>query len=474
MKRAARILAVGALGAAALTGCTPAESEEAIAAAEQYSEELSAWAPEVSDAAKQRIETDTDALVEVLDEAPELKPVEGAENTPAYTAAEEVVEHTALNVTELRGYAASEVAEKYVDALEEASRLNDRVDTASTAHTDDAGDTLRMPSKEGKKAVIETHRAYAESVASALRDEVTLVEKTVPEDEESGLVPSVRAFVLDWLADDIAHHERAVEATGSWSQFGLGYKDFYDDTDSSWMLYAAYFLDEDVSPGFGEQLVEVAEGFAASLAGDGDGTSPLPAIGDPYRAALIDGYVAPESDEADKSDVPWRLWMLWRIRELEDTPDDAYDEARAAVAEELNVRVDVDIPVAKDRRPGVNRLLVDLDTFSKVAVNLTELDESWLQELTEARAYGDDLRQEPMIAEIAAPYDKVLALQEDVIAKVTPIVEAEGQSGHDEVADLVTQYQDDAEEVALPAVRAIDHDLEQIVTTAVEATAPQS
>ncbi|MGO1769237.1 MAG: hypothetical protein ACTHZX_04725 [Microbacterium sp.] len=474
MRRTLTLLTAGAVGALALAGCAPAESEEGIAAAEQYSEDLSAWAPEVADAATQRLETDTDVLEDVLDEAPELKQVEGAESTPAYTAAQEVAEHAELIETELRGYATSEIADPLSDEIDDASQLAERTDAAHAEHADTAGDTLTMSKDEGKKARIATHRAYAEAMAAALGDEVELVEKTVPADEDRGLVPSVRAFLLDWLQEDIAHHERAAEDAGSWSRFDFGYKDFTDDTDSAWMLLAAYYMDEDVSAGYGEQLVEVADGLATALAGEGDGTSPLPAIGDPYREALIEGFVSPQSDEADKSSVPWRLWMLWRIRELEDTPDDAYDQARAALAEELNVGVDADVPVAKDRRPGVNRLFIDVQAFSNVATDVWDADEKWLQELTEARAYGDGLAQEPMIAEVSGPYRDVLALQEDLIAKVTPIVESDGEDGTSEISDLATQFVENTEDAALPATRAIDHDLEKIVTAAVEATAPDS
>ncbi|WP_300267398.1 hypothetical protein [Microbacterium sp.] len=284
---------------------------------------------------------------------------------------------------------------------------------------------------------------------------------------------SLRAFVLDQLAQDAAFHEQAAADAESWSHYANGYKDFSEeDPNSSWTLYAVYFSPE-IAIGYGEQLEEVA---LLSAAGDEDAADAdnlaLPGVADPYRAALLADMSAPDSPSADREPM-WRLWMLWRIRELEDTPDAVYDTAVAAISEELVVHVDTDVPTASLHAPGSQRLLDAVRSFGDVATDM-ELDEDWLARLTEVRAYEDSLRAAPVVTMVDEAFDELLAAQDALLAEITDLVEEKGEDAEEEVAALISTHFDEAEKIALPAMRMLDdpEEYEQMRVDEVRATAP--
>jgi hypothetical protein len=58
------------------------------------------------------------------------------------------------------------------------------------------------------------------------------------------------------------------------------------------------------------------------------------APGDAYRTAILSGFFSPLKKDKQKrrpGEIEERAWMLFRIRQLEHTPDESYDEARATL-----------------------------------------------------------------------------------------------------------------------------------------------
>jgi len=56
------------------------------------------------------------------------------------------------------------------------------------------------------------------------------------------------------------------------------------------------------------------------------------APGDAYRTAILSGFISPlKKDKLRDSKVTDRGWMLFRIKQMEDTPDQAYEEARGTL-----------------------------------------------------------------------------------------------------------------------------------------------
>lgn len=476
MRRTLSAIAATGLAITLLSACTPPTpppptNDEAVAAAAEYSANLSDWAVEVSDTTVQRAETDTDRLDEVLDAAPTLTDVSDTESTPAYIAAERVSAHVDRIIAELRGYASYEL-EPVSEQLEAKSQLAQRLDAAYTDRSDLIGLTVTRPSAETISQRLAAHQSYAESVVTAYEEEAKLVESIVP-DGPDVLAGSLRSFVLDRLDQSIAFHRIAAQNAASWSQFGNGYKNFYEkDLDSSWTILAAYFS-VDIAVGYGEQLNDVSGLLAETI--DGDTVYEdmvLPAIGEPYRTALLDG-IPPASAPASERDTMWRLWMLWRIRELEKTPDAEYDSALAAISEEFVVRVDSDVPVASLHYPGSQRLIDALALFTFVLTS-SELDDDWLTRLAEVREYEDALRADPTVVVITDAFDDLLASQDELIVEITELVNAQGAEAASRVRELIAEHVDEGQDVVLSALHTLDaaDSYEQMLTDAIKATAP--
>ena len=68
-------------------------------------------------------------------------------------------------------------------------------------------------------------------------------------------------------------------------------------------------------------------GFVRSIRRLADGREA--SVGDAYRTVVVDGFVSPlRKAKFRDSIVTGRLWMLFRMRQIEHTPDAAYEAAR--------------------------------------------------------------------------------------------------------------------------------------------------
>lgn len=500
MRRMMTCVLAAALAAGMLSACTPAPNQEAIDAASAYSEALSEWTQELG-AAAESARTATDAELEAAGEgelpfeevgigdalttAPELEAFEPGEveHTPAYLTAARVADQVEVITEELTGLEPESLttlrtasydsywvlADLYYNTL--GGPAADRLDaqTKSFDFIDDLPTFYRML-REAGLAFAEGRRELLDVAIEEMGGTALGVDRpVVPEGE---FATSAAAFIVDWLGEEVGFQEDAIEEIGGWSTLAAPYGTFWNYGNLNGVFTAPAEYAAELRPAFVAQAAELATALA-QISDKASSAPQLPALGEPYRQALLGGYL-PWGDPAQTQDYTAdRLWMLWRIQELDDVPEAAYLAARAAVFEQFNRSVPEDEPF--DFRPGAGRLLALIEEQSEWLSS--DLDVEGYDEmhaaLQEIQGFGEALARYPMTAEVAADYNAVLELSAKLIADIEAVMER-GTTAYSAISGLVKDYLEDVEDAASPSLTALDDDAqaEQLLATAIEGTAP--
>lgn len=499
MRRMITCVLVAALGAGALAACSPTPNAEAVEAAATYSDALTEWVQELG-AAAESARTATDAELEaagdgdlpfdevgigqVLTTAPELEPFEAAavEHTPTYLTAARVADQIGAITEELTGLEPESLeplrlasydsywvlADLYYNTLGGPATDQLEAQTAAFDYTDDLPTFYRMLREaglafaQGRRELLDV--AIEEMGGTALGAD----RPVVPEGE---FATSVNAFILDWLAEEVAFQDDAIEQIGGWSTVAAPYGSFWNYGNLNGVFTAPAEYAAQLRPAFVEQATELAAAIAQGA--DTSSAPQLPALGDPYRQALLGGYL-PWGDPAQSQDYTAdRLWMVWRIQELDDVAEGPYLAARAAVFEEFNRSVEEDQAI--DFRPGSGRLLAFIEEQSKWLSS--DLDVEGYREmfaaLQDVQGYGEALGRYPMTPEVAADFEAVLGLSAQLISSIEEVMER-GTNAYSAISGLVIDYLRDVEAAASGSLGALDDDAqaEQLLATAIENTAP--
>lgn len=468
MRKQLSVTLVTAVALTALAACSGPNAEAAEAAAD-YSAELTTWVEALADPGEE--------LGPVLEDAPTLEKFDDVDHTPTYLLASDVATRIDIIVGELAALepdaldaldgVADEAfwitADLYYDTLGAATDRLTAID--ATSDLDDDGDA--------SDARVAAHLAFAEARVGFLERAVDALPAITPGD---GLGVSVSAFAEDWYGEELAFLQSSIAEIGSWEVLSNGYKDFWNFGNLGEVYRAPREFSSSLRPAFVHQAQGVAVELATVVA-DPDAAAPdLPALGDPYRAVLLEGFLPWGDSEATEEYTANRLWALWRIRELEETPDDAYLTARTTLMEELNRSVKEG--TAQDFRPGSTRLLdlVDVHGNSFESV-LDQSAERWVSELSDVHSYGLALTEQPMTAEVAAALEEVLAIYQELNLKVAELVTSTDDEGDLLFAanNLGDEYREKVVDAASPALGALDDDakFEQQLAQAITATATQ-
>jgi hypothetical protein len=501
MRRMMTCVLVAALAAGALSACVPAPNEDAIEAAAEYSDALTEWTQELS-AAAESARTATDAeweaageggelgfeevgIGDVLTTAPELEAFDdgAVANTPAYLTAARVADQVEAITVELAGLEPESLtslrtatfdsywvlADLYYNTL--GGPAADRVAAGTEAFdfTDDLPTFYRMLREaglafaEGRLELL--HVAIEEMGGTALGSDRVIV-------PDGALGESVAAFIDSWLNEEVAFQEDAIEVIGGWSAVASPYDSFWNYGNLNGVFSAPARYAAELRPAFVAQAADLASALA-EMDGDPSSAPALPALGDPYRQALLGGYL-PWGDPAQTQDsTADRLWMVWRIQELDEVPEAAYLAARAAVLEEFNRSLAEDEAI--DFRPGSGRLLTFVGEQSEWLSTNEDVEgyEEMHAALVDLQGYGEALGRYPMTPEVAADFDTVLELSATLIADIEAVMER-GTSAYSAISGLVSDYLKAVEDAASGSLGALDDDAqaEQLTAAAIEATAP--
>jgi hypothetical protein len=500
MRRIMTFVLAGTLAAGALSACSPTPNEAAVEAAAAYGDALTEWTQELATAAESaRTATDAEweaaaeselgfeevGIGDVLTTAPELEAFEPAEveHTPAYLTAARVAAQVEAITVELAGLEPESLtalrtatydsywvlADLYYNTL--GGPAADRLAAGTDAYdlTDDLPAFYRalreagLAFAEGRLELL--HVAIEEIGGTALGSDRVIV-------PDSPLGASVAAFIDSWLNEEVAFQEEAIEVMQGWKTVAAPYNSFWNYGNLNGVFSAPARYAAELRPAF----VALATELASALAGSGDeptSATDLPALGDPYRQALLDGYL-PWGDPAQTQDYTAdRLWMVWRIQELDDVPEAPYLAARAAVFEEFDRSTTEDQGI--DFRPGSGRLLAFIEEQSEWLSTSLDVEgyEEMFAALQDLQTYGEALGRYPMTTEVSADYTAVLDLSAQLIADIDAVMER-GTSAYSAISGLVADYLDDVEDAASPSLTALDDDAqaEQLMAAAIQATAP--
>lgn len=469
MRRALTILTTVALTAVVLTGCTPPQNEEAAAAATEYSESLSTWTADLADAASAE-----KPLSELLAAPPELEAVEDTKNAPRYVSAQDVSEQIDLVIAELSGYGDPDALYDLADALYANSAFESTLDSANADRIEAISASWDLDGQQKVDAIRAAHTRYWGIRLEALDEEITLNEATL--DPTVGLQGSFLAFNQDLFSEEKAYDEQIIADLPSYTQFTNAYLDFAAVVSSGFPVVGPYIDAEVMTTGYAGLAEEYAGALRETIA-TGE-PAALPSIAGPYRAQLIDGFVPVGSENSGARSAQIRLWMLWRIRELEKTPDAAYEKARTMLFEELNRLAAGTEPSTVDPRAGSARLLDAISRFgqSLTGVGSIEHGDAWIAELEEVYRYAQALREGPMIEEVAQGYDDVLAQQRKCIDELEVLIASDADDIDSQIYDMADTVADDLQEAALPAMRYLDDDEEfsKDLAALIEATSPSA
>jgi hypothetical protein len=501
MRRTMTCVLAAAVAAGMLTACTPAPNGEAIEAAAVYSEALTEWTQELT-AAAEAARTATDAeweaagegelpfaevgIGEVLTTAPELESFEpgDVEHTPAYLTSARVADQVEAIITELTGLEPESIdtlrtasydaywvlADLYYNTL--GGPATDRLAAGTEAfdYTDDLPTFYRMLREASLAFAVERRELLDVAIEQMGGTALGADRPVVPEGE---FAASAAAFIDDWLREEVQFQDAAIEEMGRWSTVAGPYDTFWNYGNLNGVFTAPAEYAAQLRPAFVAQATELAA--ALGKIADKPSSKPphLPALGDPYRQALLGGYL-PWGDPAASQDYTAdRLWMLWRIRELDDVPEAAYLAARTALLEEFNRGLAEDEAI--DFRPGVGRLLAFVEEQSEWLTADTDVEgyREMFAALQDVQGYGEALGQYPMTAEVATDYNALLDLSAQLIADIEAVMER-GTTAYSAISGLVNDYLDEVQDVASPALTALDDDAqaEQLLATAIDGTAP--
>lgn len=506
--------AVAALSVTALlSGCAPGPNAEAVAAAEDYAEELTGWSGELANAvegAKTATSAEWDALGdgqdlpyqevgvgELLEDAPELAEFDSdaVAHTPGYLLAADVAERvdalarelTSLEPAALKRLRAAgydsywPLADLYYNTLggPAAERRSADAEATELLFADDPDfERFDEIQRSASLSFLEQRLELVGTAIDGMHGTSDISgDPIIPED---GLGASIGAFIVDWLEEEQPFLERAIEQTSSWSVVVDAYDSFWGHEFLNEVFYAPLDHAAALRPAFAAQVAELSDALTGALgASPAPTASPvLPAIGDPYRQILRDGYLPWGDPAASEEHTQARLWMLWRIRELERTPEAAYAVARAAILEELNRSREEGTVV--DFRPGGDRLLVLIEEYTSafepepdVAVNERML--TGLQELVE---FGEALGALPSVPPVSRDFDAVVAVFAEANAAVADTIEsnADEYDQYFALADLSEVYADRLFEAASASLGLLDDDAqaEALIAEAIDGTAPSA
>ncbi|MGW8482901.1 hypothetical protein ACWGJP_07160 [Microbacterium sp. NPDC055903] len=489
-----------------LVGCTPGPNDDAIAAAEEYADELTAWAAELGTAtasAKTATHDEWDALGEgeslpyeevgigdILDRVPELEAFDPAEvqATPAYLVAADAasrvgaittelsaLEPEALQDLRLAGYESYwPLADLYYNTLggPAAERRGADADAADAATGDDGYAGLYEVKHAASIAYLEGRAPLVETAIEAMQADSEITgDPLIPEE---GLGASAGAFIIDWLEEESDFLDLATEHTTAWT-YGFAFDGLWGHEFLNEVFYTPVDHAAALRPAFARQTADIAAALSDAIAGEGADPS-FPDPGDPYRQLLLEGYL-PWGDAAEgEVHTESRLWMLWRIRELEDTPDAAYSTARAALLEELN-RAREDGAVL-DFRPGASRLLTVITEYTQTfEAGFSDVEnEVTIIRLGELLDFAEALRELPMLEVVAADFDALIEVMSEANDEFATVVEAHEDpfDAYDALDDLAAEYAERIYGAAETSLSVLDDDAatEQLIADAITATAP--
>lgn len=461
MKRFAGAMAM-LVAMSALTACTPTGPDpDAERAAQTYADELQGWSAELT-AAVPLASTWTQAQIdakpegeelpeelgvgEVLDEAPQLEEFDAsvAERTPAYRRAVAVAEQVDGVLGELRSLEPESVkqlrkagtaaffigSDLYYDTY--GGPALTRVNAFSDAL--DAG----IISPEGIKLQRDAEIAFARDRMKLLDTAVKAMQSTrkgadYPVIPDSAIGRSVGAFIVDWYEEDRAFEKRALAEVETWKQLSTEYGEFWGAEQYGSAFRVAIEHAAELRPAHAETVAALAEDLRSDR-------EPTAFAGDPYRALLLQGYLPWGDPGQGVEQTVNRLWMLWRIRELEHTPDTAYEAARAALLEEINRGIAED--TVRDHRAGGTRALNAFSAITEAAERAPGDDEDehyerFFERLAEAISFAEALQKGPMMAEVRSGYDAMIEETEKSRDDLRAIVENPDR----EEPDILAQYE---------------------------------
>ena len=500
MRRMMTCVLVAALGAGTLSACVPAPNQEAVEAATAYSDALTEWTEQLGTAAgSARTATQDDweaagegelsfeevGIGDVLTGAPKLEEFDPGEveHTPTYLTAARVADQIAAITVELaelepeplrRLQSANYdsyyvIGDLYYNTLGGPGTDRLAAQTVAFDHLDDLPTFYGML-REASVAFAEGRRELLGVAIEEMGGAALAADRpVVPEGE---LAASIAAFIVDWLGEEVTFLDDSIDEMGRWSTLAAPYDTFWGYGNLNTVFSAPAEYAAELRPAFAAQAADLSAALA-QFAKKPESAPQLPALGDPYRQILLDGYL-PWGDPAESEDYAAdRLWMLWRIQELDDVPEAAYLAARTAVLEELNRTRTEDDTI--DFRPGSGRLLALIEEQSEwlePGMDVEGYNEMFAA-LQELQGYGETLGRYPMTAEVGADYAAVLELFDKLIADIEEVMEG-GTTAYSAIDGLVNDYLKDVEDAASPSLSALDDDAqaEQLLATAIEGTAP--
>ena len=500
MRRTLTWVVAAALAAGMLSACTPAPNQEAIEAASAYGEALTKWTQELATAAESARTANTAeweaagegelpfaevGIGDVLTTAPELEAFDAGavEHTPSYRAAARVAEQIAAITEELAGLEPESLerlrlaaydaywvtADLYYNTLGGPATDRLTVKTEAYDYLDDLP-TVRRMLREASLAFAQERRELLGVAIEDFGGKTEVEERVIVPDGALGT--SIGAFVADWLNEEVAFQDDAIEEMGRWTTIGAPYDTFWGYGNLHGTFAAPAEHAAQLRPAFVAQAAQLATELT-TVAVEPSSKPNWPALGDPYRQVLLDGYL-PWGDPAASQDYTAdRLWMLWRIHELEDVPEAAYLAARTALLEEFNRGVAEDESI--DFRPGAGRLLALIEEQSNWLSSDEDVEgyEEMFAALQEVQGYAEALGRYPMTAEVRADYDAVLKLSAKLIDDIEAVMER-GTTAYSAITGLVSDYLKDVEDAASPSLTALDDDAqaEKLLAAAIEGTAP--
>lgn len=283
------------------------------------------------------------AFAAALDEAPELEVVDGgAEASDAYARVLQVAEHAQGFVDEhlwmsrwgwreIRGHhgvLTGMVSERFSEDMRMVSEWERIVEGP--------GD----PSANVQKALQKQVATQLENLEADRREVEDLAGK-------DSFTPSLRDHILNQVDEVTALGERYAEYVETVPAEALE-RDLFRNGFAG----GSAVPDAPASQAPAYQRVAsrklLAEGLSGLVKAADGGQRALPTAGDIYREIILRLFIPSRADRDDRrSTVDQQLYWLWHIREIEDTPDEAYDDARLTIKLQLQgpsglVRVNID------------------------------------------------------------------------------------------------------------------------------------
>ncbi|HXH80753.1 hypothetical protein [Nocardioides sp.] len=337
------------------------------------------------------------AFVSTLDEAPELGVVEGgAEASESYARVGEVAEHAQGFIDEHEWMARWDVRNYFGLSLDMFGITFDQYKQAYR----ERGDFERIMAGPGESSV-KLKEALQFQVAANLRSLVTVRRRIKGIAGKDSFTPSLRDHLLSEIDRNAALGERYAEYVKTVPAAAIRRQIFTDGFSSG-----AAMPSDGVAQAPPKRTVDVrnhlANALSRLLAAGRSGQGELPVAGDIYRQLVTGLFVPPSFGNYDerKRRVDEQLYWLWRIREIEDTPDDVFENARQTIKLQNQVRpsiFDYNVDNPFDELSAITAVMGAL-VYDPEA---TTANKPWLIELL-ARPYPDALGEAVVLAREAA------------------------------------------------------------------------